>query len=151
MLLMNQGIFPFGLAFAALSESSQSAFGKFRAVVASATQMIPWVRDVLRWVRAIDASRPSVDRALSEGHRIGLAPGGIAEMFEGYPKASTHRNEEYIIIRKGIFRLAMKHNVPMIPVYCFGSTKLLKRVQFPEIIQKISLMLRTSLVVSFTD
>ena len=143
------GIFPFGLAFAALSETSQSAFGKFQAVVASATQMIPWVRDVLKWVRAVDASRPSVDRALSEGRRIGLAPGGIAEMFEGYPKPSTTPNEEYIIIRKGIFRLAMKHKVPMIPVYCFGSTKLLKRVQFPALVEKISLLLRTSLVLFF--
>jgi hypothetical protein len=47
------GIFPFGLAFAALSGTSERAFGKFRAVVASATQMIPWVRDVLLWVRAV--------------------------------------------------------------------------------------------------
>lgn len=96
-----------------------------------------------------DASRDAVDEALSQGSRIGLAPGGIAEMFEGYPKPFTHRNEEYIIIRRGIFRLAMKYNLPMIPVYCFGSTKLLKRVQFPEIVQKISLMLRVSLVLFF--
>jgi hypothetical protein len=47
------GIFPFGLAFAALSDTSRGAFGRFRAVVASATQMIPWVRDVLRWVHAV--------------------------------------------------------------------------------------------------
>ena len=47
------GIFPFGLAFAALSEASAKAFGRFRAVVASATQMIPWVRDVLVWVHAV--------------------------------------------------------------------------------------------------
>lgn len=70
-------------------------------------------------------------------------------MFEGYPKPNTHPNEEYIIIRGGIFRLAMKYNVPMIPVYCFGSTKLLKRVQFPKMIEKISIMLRTSLVLFF--
>ena len=38
------GIFPFGLAFAALSDASRKAFGRFRAVVASATEMIPWVR-----------------------------------------------------------------------------------------------------------
>ena len=46
------GIFPFGLAFAALGES-QKYFGKFRAVVASATQMIPWVRDILRWIESV--------------------------------------------------------------------------------------------------
>jgi len=143
------GIFPFGLAFATLSDLSSLAFGRMRPVVASATQLIPFVRDVLKWVRAVDASRPAVESALSSGSRIGLAPGGIAEMFEGYPKPNSHPNEEYIIIRKGIFRLAMKYNVPMIPVYCFGSTKLLKRVQFPQIIERISLLIRTSLVLFF--
>ena len=47
------GIFPFGLAFAALSDAAKSVFGNFRAVVAPATQMIPWVRDVLKWVHAV--------------------------------------------------------------------------------------------------
>ena len=47
------GIFPFGLAFATLSESSSAAFGRMRPVVASATQFIPFVRDVLKWVSAV--------------------------------------------------------------------------------------------------
>ena len=71
-----------------------------------------------------DASRSAVDKALSEGSRIGVAVGGIAEMFEGYPKHLTHPDEEYTIVRKGIVRLAIKHGIPIIPVYCFGSTKL---------------------------
>lgn len=143
------GIFPFGLAFAALSEASEKAFGRFRAVVASATQMIPWVRDVLRWVDAVDASRSAVDQALADGSRLGLAPGGIAEMFEGYPKSGTHPDEEYAIIRKGIFRMAVQHGVPIIPVYCFGSTKLLRRLLLPALIEKISLLLRVSLVIFY--
>ena len=69
------GIFPFGLAFAALSDQASVAFGSFRAVVATATQLIPWVRDVLIWVKACDASKSSVDQALSNGDRLGLAPG----------------------------------------------------------------------------
>lgn len=47
------GIFPFGLAFATLSDLSSEAFGRLRPVVASATQLIPFVRDVLKWVRAV--------------------------------------------------------------------------------------------------
>jgi hypothetical protein len=47
------GIFPFALAFSALSEMSEGVFGKFRAVVASAAMLIPWVRDVLTWVRSV--------------------------------------------------------------------------------------------------
>lgn len=97
-----------------------------------------------------DASRPSVDRALSEGSRIGLAPGGIAEMFEGYPKPSAHPDEEYVILnsRKGFVRLAVKHGVPLIPVYCFGSTKMFKRLQLPAL-EYISKLLRISICVFF--
>ena len=69
------GIFPFGLGFAALSDEADEAFGSFRAVVATATQLIPWIRDLLIWVRACDASKSSVDRALANGDRLGLAPG----------------------------------------------------------------------------
>jgi hypothetical protein len=96
-----------------------------------------------------DASRAAVDSALAEGSRIGLAPGGIAEMFEGYPKHLAHPDEEFTIVRKGIFRMAIQHGVPIIPVYCFGSTKLLKRLQLPAIVEKISVALRVSLVVFF--
>lgn len=96
-----------------------------------------------------DASRSAVDKALSQGSRIGIAPGGIAEMFEGYPKQGTHPDDEYTIIRKGIFRMAVKHGFPIIPVYCFGSTKLLRRLQLPYLVERISLLLRVSLVIFY--
>jgi len=138
------GIFPFGLAFAALSEQAGHAFGSFRAVVATATQLIPWVRDVLTWVRACDASRSSVDSALSNGDRLGLAPGGIAEILQ-----DPDPKHEFAIIGRGIFRMAVKHQVPIIPIYCFGSSMLLKRFKLPYFVEKLSLMLRVSLVVFF--
>jgi Diacylglycerol acyltransferase len=137
------GIFPFGLAFAALTEASAQVFGSFRAVVATATQLLPWVRDVLRWVRAVDASRPSVERALHHKERIGLAPGGIAEISQ-----TPSDTQEDAIIRKGIFRLALKYNVPIVPIYCFGSSMLLKRWNMPWM-EKLGVMLRISLVVFF--
>jgi hypothetical protein len=90
-----------------------------------------------------------VNKAISEGSRIGLAPGGIAEMFEGYPKSGAHPDEEYAIVRKGIFRLAVQHGVPIVPVYCFGSTKLLRRLQLPSLVERISLLFRVSLVVFY--
>lgn len=97
-----------------------------------------------------DASRPSVDQALKEGSRIGLAPGGIAEMFEGYPKPGTHPNQEYIILnsRKGFVRMAVKHGVPLIPVYCFGSTKMFRRLELPAL-EHLSKLLRISICVFF--
>ena len=137
------GIFPFGLAFAALTEASANVFGRFRAVVATATQLMPWVRDVLKWVNAVDASRPCVDQTLARGDRIGLAPGGIAEILQ-----TPSPEEEYAIVGTGIFRLAVKHQVPIVPIYCFGSSMLLRRLQL-GIVEKLGVWLRISLVVFF--
>lgn len=99
--------------------------------------------------RCSDASRPSVEKALAKGDRVALAPGGIAEMFEGYPKQGTHPDDEVTLIRKGIFKMAVKYGVPVLPVYCFGSSKLLHRLQLPPIVEKISLLLRVSLIVMY--
>jgi hypothetical protein len=44
------GIVPFPLALAVLPEIAQRAFGIFRPVVATATQLFPFVRDILSWV-----------------------------------------------------------------------------------------------------
>jgi hypothetical protein len=95
-----------------------------------------------------DASRSAVDQALSEGSRIGIVPGGIAEMFEGYPKPNTLPSEEYTIVGKGFLRMAVKHGIPVIPIYVFGATKMFKRLQLPAL-ERLSLLLRVSLVVFF--
>lgn len=92
-----------------------------------------------------DASKASVDAALGDGARLGLVPGGIAEMFEGYPKRGTRPDSEYVIVRQGVLKLALKHGVPVIPVYCFGSTKLLHRVSL-SFLEQLSSILRASVV-----
>lgn len=96
-----------------------------------------------------DASRSSVNEALQNGDRIGLIPGGIPEIFEGYPKPLTHPDDEYAIIPYGFIRMAIKHQIPVVPIYCFGATKLFKRLQLPAIIERISLLLRASIVIFF--
>ena len=72
-------------------------------------------------------------------------------MFEGYPKPMTHPNEEYAILksRKGFVRMAVKHGVPIVPVYCFGATKMFKRLQLPAFFEKVSTLLRISICVFF--
>ena len=63
-----------------------------------------------------DASRTAVDHALTSGSRIGVAPGGIAEMFEGYPKPGTNPDGEYALLhnRTGFVRMAIKHRLPIV-------------------------------------
>lgn len=151
LAIIPHGIVPFALAFSALPEAASRVFGEFRPVVATATAFFPFVRSFLGWIGAVDASRPAVDRALAEGSRIGLAPGGIAEMFEGYPKPRTHRDDECTILesRKGFVRMAVKHGVPVVPVYCFGATKMLKRLQLPAFVENLSNLARISICVFF--
>jgi hypothetical protein len=47
------GIFPFPFAFAVLPELAQQAFGIFRPVVATATTLLPVVRDIIAWVNPV--------------------------------------------------------------------------------------------------
>jgi Diacylglycerol acyltransferase len=98
--------------------------------------------------RVSDASRSAVDRALSNGDRIGIVPGGIAEIFEGYPKSGTKPDEEYSIVRKGFLQLAYRHKIPVVPIYCFGSTKMFRRLNLP-FLEQLSSLVRASLVVFY--
>ena len=37
---------------------------------------------LMEWNHCVDASKPAIEEALSQGERIALSPGGIAEIFE---------------------------------------------------------------------
>ncbi len=144
------GIFPFALAFSCLPQRGyEETWGVFRPVVATATKLFPLVRTFIAWMGGIDASRSAVSSALNLSESVGIAPGGIAEMFETYPKPGFHRNDEAFRVRNGIFKLALKHNRPIIPIYCFGATKMLHRVQLPTFIENLSRMLKISLCLFF--
>jgi Diacylglycerol acyltransferase len=89
-----------------------------------------------------------MNKALSDGDRIGIVPGGISEIFEGYPKSGTKPCEEYSIVRKGFLQLAYRHDVPVIPIYCFGSTKMFRRLNLP-LLENLSSLVRASIVVFY--
>jgi len=149
--IMPHGVFPFPLGFAALPEVARNAFGEFRPVVASAARFLPFVGTFLDWLGCVDATKASVENALAQGSRIGLSPGGIAEIFEGYPKPNRLPDDECLVLksRKGFIRMALKYGVPIIPCYCFGGSKMLKRLQLPMVVEKVSNALRISLVLIF--
>ena len=72
-------------------------------------------------------------------------------MFEGYPKPGRLPDDEYALLksRKGFVKLALKHKIPLVPVYCFGGNKMFKRLQLPTVVEKISNFLRISIVLFF--
>ena len=72
-------------------------------------------------------------------------------MFEGYPNPPcTHVDDEAALIksRKGFIRMAIQHQTPIIPVYCFGATKLFQRLNLP-LLQKISRILKISICIFY--
>jgi len=145
--IIPHGLVPFSVAFSALPEVAQTAFGAFRPVVATATKFFPFVNMWLSWLDKVDASRPAVEKALAQKTRIGLSPGGISEMFEGYPKPpNSHPHDECALLasRKGFVRMAIQHQIPIVPVYCFGASDMLRRLNFP-ILEKLSKLWKISI------
>jgi len=78
-----------------------------------------------------------MNNALDAGETLAVAPGGIAEIFWGYPRPGCKPDDEYALIkaRKGFVRMAMRHGLPLVPVYVFGNTKIYKRVQLPSAVE----------------
>eukprot|EP00527_Entomoneis_sp_CCMP2396_P000711 CAMPEP_0198155236 /NCGR_PEP_ID=MMETSP1443-20131203/69031_1 /TAXON_ID=186043 /ORGANISM="Entomoneis sp., Strain CCMP2396" /LENGTH=329 /DNA_ID=CAMNT_0043821979 /DNA_START=1330 /DNA_END=2320 /DNA_ORIENTATION=+ len=144
------GIFPFAFGIGALFETAQKVFGSFRPIVATAVRCFPIVNTLLSWLDAVDASRASVHRALSlpSPTTVGIIPGGIAEIFEGYPKRGAHPDEEYTIVRKGFLKMAIQHNRPVVPIDCFGATNMMRRLNIP-ILEWLSNLLHISLCVFY--
>jgi len=73
-------------------------------------------------------------------------------MFLSYPKPFTHPNEEYALLssRKGFIKLALEHNLPVIPIYCFGSSQMFQQVNiFPRFFEALSKWLRISLILFY--
>jgi len=150
--IVPHGVFPFAIGFSSLPQLAVDVLGFYRPVVASATRFLPMVNTIIRWLGGVDASPTAVSQALTTPpSRIGISPGGIAEMFEGYPKPGRHPNEECTILsnRKGFLKMALRHQIPVVPIYCFGSSKLMKRLQMPAVVERVSNLVRVSVCLFF--
>jgi len=146
------GLIPYSLGLLAFGKLQQ-VFHEPQIVVASATRFVPVFSHVLRLGGAIDASYESVNTALASSPlaTIAVTPGGIGEMFYGYPQHGCSPNEEYAVLnnRKGFVRLALQHGAQLVPVFCFGASKIMKRIVLPKLFQELSVKLRASLVLFF--
>lgn len=89
-----------------------------RALAARSLFGIPIFRDFVLMAGAVDASAPVASKCLSKGFSLTVLPGGEQEQL----LAEKDEHVIYIKARKGFCKLAVKHNVPVIPAYCFGET-----------------------------
>jgi hypothetical protein len=94
-----------------------------------------------------DATRSSVNQALENGDRIGVSPGGIAEMFVPL----DNPNEEYVLLkhRKGLVRMSVKHQIPIVPIYVFGGSRTFNRLSLPHIFEYLSKLWRISICIFY--
>jgi len=159
------GLFPFGLAMPEVTREETGDFfvvptpGRggarrarpLRTVVASQTAILPIIRTILSWINSVDAGHKNVDAALRGGDSLAIAPGGISEIFAGFPSAGYEKNDEAVLLknRRGFIRMAARHRVPVLPVYVFGASGNFRRVGLPGIFEKLSKLLRISIVLFF--
>ena len=117
----------------------------------AATRLVPLFSHTLRLGGSIYADKPLVEAALARGDSLGITPGGIAEMFYGYPQHGCRALEEYAVLRrrKGFVRLAVQHGAALVPTYIFGASKLYRRIVLPKVVEDVSNYIRVSIVLFY--
>ena len=110
---------------------------------ASAVFQIPFIRQCAGMISAFKADAQLISEALSNGDSVAVTPGGIGEM---YCIADDH---EEVLLRghKGFVRQALRHGVPIVPVYIFGNSQTWRLLAASRFLERISRYLRVSLVV----
>jgi hypothetical protein len=89
-----------------------------RALAARSLFSVPILRDIILWSGAVDASRAVAESCLKKGLSLTVLPGGEREQL----LAGHNKHHMFIKNRKGFCRLAVKHNTPVVPCYCFGES-----------------------------
>jgi 1-acyl-sn-glycerol-3-phosphate acyltransferase len=87
---------------------------------------VPWFRDLMRKLGEVPASPENTARALDAGAAVLVYPGGDHECFRPW----TDRNRVDFNGRKGFVELALRKQVPVVPVVSHGghhSTLILSR------------------------
>ncbi len=77
---------------------------------------LPWFRDLMRRIGEVPASRENAARALDEGSAVLVYPGGDHECFRPW----TDRDRIDFQGRKGFVELALRKQVPVLPVVSHG-------------------------------
>ena len=91
---------------------------------ASVLFRIPIVREMTLWFGAVDAGRAQCERLLNAGVNVCVWPGGLDEANSVDGPDCVH-----IRARTGFVRLAVKHGVPILPVFCFGELDAVSAIQ----------------------
>ena len=85
---------------------------------------LPWLGEHFTLANGRPVDRASLERLLGSGASVAINPGGVREQ-----AATRHDREQAFFSRKlGFVRLAMRHGVPLMPLYIFGENQMYERV-----------------------
>jgi hypothetical protein len=81
---------------------------------------IPFYRDMMLAGGIVSASAKTCEACLDDGYTVVVLPGGIVE------QVMTKYGEQAIYIkkRKGIFKYALKYNLPIVPIYSMNEVNM---------------------------
>jgi 1-acyl-sn-glycerol-3-phosphate acyltransferase len=141
------GLIPFGNILMLMFSRLMFGFS-FYGLTASNVLKIPVVRHFMGMLGCVDASRKTAIRLLEEKKNVGIATGGIAEMFEN---GFQSKNETIVLRnRKGFVRLAFETGTPIICLYNFGNTAAMSAITDPwGIAQALSRKIKLALTMGF--
>lgn len=130
------GVFSWGtlinFAFTDLTSSvSATALPDLKVLTLNANLLIPVWREFLLALGMASVGRPTIDRLLS-GKQVSMALvlGGAREAALARPLCPR------IILtpRRGIFELALRHGIPLVPVFSFGELEVVQAHLLPSVV-----------------
>ncbi len=122
--LMPHGIIPFTIGCLWGDPKEEDAFGWKNNIQVASHQInqFPILSNYSKVVNIIPADYQTMNNVLKTKSLM-IYPGGMREMF-----ACSHKKDVIIIKkRKGLFKLALKNGVSLLPIYTFGITSLYER------------------------
>eukprot|EP00899_Mesostigma_viride_P018545 jgi/Mesvir1/26692/Mv20470-RA.3 len=95
------------------------------ALAASVIFYVPFLRDLFMWSGARDVSRHAFRAALKERNAVVLCPGGQKELIEFSRNGPNAAKISVYARHTGFVREALLANAALVPIFCFGETRLL--------------------------